>query len=94
MEATVHAPSLAAAYAEAFRVLKPGGRFGVYEWAMMADTFDSSNTRDVTLRYSIERGNGIACIRTSSEARDAMSQAGFVVELAENLTDHKDPLPW
>ena len=31
IEATVYAPSLARVYAEIFRVLKPGGRFGVYE---------------------------------------------------------------
>jgi sterol 24-C-methyltransferase len=32
MEATVHAPSLEGVYSEIFRVLKPGGTFGVYEW--------------------------------------------------------------
>lgn len=31
IEATVHAPSLAGVYTEIFRVLKPGGTFGVYE---------------------------------------------------------------
>lgn len=31
IEATVHAPSLAGVYSEIFRVLKPGGTFGVYE---------------------------------------------------------------
>lgn len=94
MEATVHAPSLASAYAEIFRVLKPGGRFGVYEWVMMADTFDPSNPRHIALRHGMERGNGIACIRTSAEAQDAMGKAGFVIEAAEDLADHKDPLPW
>lgn len=34
IEATVHAPSLSAIYSEIFRVLKPGGIFGVYEWLM------------------------------------------------------------
>lgn len=94
IEATVHAPSLALVYAEIFRVLKPGGRFGVYEWVMMADTFDPSNPRHLYLRHGIERGNGIACIRTSKEAQDAMIKAGFVVETAVNLANHKDPLPW
>jgi sterol 24-C-methyltransferase len=42
----------------------------------------------------MERGNGIACIRTSDEAQDAMRKAGFLLERAENLAEHKDPLPW
>ena len=34
IEATVHAPKLEGVYGEIFRVLKPGGVFGVYEWLM------------------------------------------------------------
>ncbi|KAF2649369.1 sterol 24-C-methyltransferase [Lophiostoma macrostomum CBS 122681] len=94
VEATVHAPSLVSAYAEIFRVLKPGGLFGVYEWVMMADKFDPSNTDHVALRYGMERGNGIACIRTSTEAQDAMKKAGFAIEVAEDLAAYQDALPW
>ena len=94
IEATVHAPSLVEVYTEIYRVLKPGGRFGVYEWVMMADKFDPEIPRHVYLRSGIERGNGIACIRTSTEASDAMRAAGFTLKVAENLAEHRDPLPW
>lgn len=94
MEATVHAPTLTGVYAEIFRVLKPGGRFGVYEWVMMSGAFDPSIPRHVELHNGMERGNGFACIRTSTEAEEAMKNAGFTLEIAENLAFHKDPLPW
>ena len=61
---------------------------------MMADYFDASNSRHAYLRHCIERGNGIACILNSTEAKEAMGQAGFAVERVEDLADHEDPLPW
>lgn len=42
IEATVHAPSLEGIYSQIFRVLKPGGVFGVYEW-LMTDAYDNDN---------------------------------------------------
>ena len=44
IEATVHAPSLEGIYSEIFRVLKPGGVFGVYEW-LMTDNYDNDKNR-------------------------------------------------
>jgi hypothetical protein len=61
---------------------------------MMADKFDPLNSHHAALRYGMERGNGIASIRTSTEAQDAMKQAGFVIEVAEDLAAHHDALPW
>lgn len=92
IEATVHAPSLEKVYAEIARVLKPGGRFGVYEWAM-TDKFDPSVQKHVSIRSGIERGNGIACVRTATEAKAAMEKS-FSVQLAEDLALRGDPLPW
>ena len=46
IEATVHAPSLEGIYSEIFRVLKPGGVFGVYEW-LMTDAYDNDNPTTV-----------------------------------------------
>ena len=42
IEATCHAPRPAQVYAEAYRVLKPGGLFAAYEW-IMTDKYDPSN---------------------------------------------------
>jgi sterol 24-C-methyltransferase len=87
IEATVHAPSLEAVYSQIFRVLKPGGVFGVYEW-VMTDAYDESNEHHRKIRLGIERGNGIA-----------MKKAGFVVEHEEDLAQRKvspiaDRRPW
>jgi len=41
IEATVHAPTWEGVYGEIFKVLKPGGIFGVYEWCM-TDRWDPS----------------------------------------------------
>ena len=42
IEATVHAPKLQGVYEQIFKVLKPGGVFGVYEW-LMTDAYDNNS---------------------------------------------------
>ena len=53
IEATVHAPSLEGVYSQIFRVLKPGGVFGVYEWCM-TDAYDASNPEHKKIAHGIE----------------------------------------
>lgn len=53
IEATVHAPSLEGVYREIFKVLKPGGVFGVYEW-LMTDDYDASNPKHREICHGIE----------------------------------------
>ncbi|PIG82920.1 tocopherol O-methyltransferase [Aspergillus arachidicola] len=93
IEATVHAPSLQKVYEQIFRVLKPGGRFGVYEW-VMTNRFDESNPKHRAIRLGIERGNGIVNMRTQNEAAEAIQAAGFVLEHEEDLAARLDPIPW
>lgn len=95
IEATVHAPSLEAVYAQVFRVLKPGAVFGLYEW-VMTDAYDESNKRHREIRLGIERGNGISNMVSKREALAAMQQAGFVVEFEEDLAERsaKDKKAW
>jgi sterol 24-C-methyltransferase len=93
IEATVHAPSLASVYAQVFRVLKPGGVFGLYEW-VMTDAYDESNKRHREIRLGIERGNGIANMVPRKEALDAMRKAGFIIEHEEDLAERADRRPW
>ncbi|BAE61033.1 unnamed protein product [Aspergillus oryzae RIB40] len=93
IEATVHAPSLQKVYEQIFRVLKPGGRFGVYEW-VMTDRFDESNPKHRAIRLGIERGNGIVNMCTQNEAAEAIQAAGFVLEHEEDLAARPDPIPW
>ncbi|OJD39965.1 sterol 24-c-methyltransferase [Diplodia corticola] len=93
IEATVHAPSLEGIYSEIFRVLKPGGVFGVYEW-LMTDKYDNDNPHHREIRLGIELGDGISNMEKIEVALEAMKKAGFELELHEDLADRDDPRPW
>jgi len=93
IEATVHAPSLEGIYSEIFRVLKPGGVFGVYEW-LMTDAYDNDNMRHREIRLGIEEGDGISNMEKIDVALAAMKAAGFELELNEDLADRPDEFPW
>ena len=94
IEATVHAQSLEGVYTEIFKVLKPGGVFGVYEW-LMTDKYDVNNVRHREIRLGIEQGNGISNMVRISEGLRAIQAAGFVLEHHEDLAQRKeDPAPW
>lgn len=94
IEATVHAPNLEAIYREIFRVLKPGGVFGVYEW-VMTDDYDDTNPTHRDMRLGLEMGGGI--VNTISNRRDALAAikaAGFEVLHHEDLARRTDAIPW
>lgn len=93
IEATVHAPSLEGIYSEIFRVLKPGGVFGVYEW-LMTDAYDNNNPDHREIRLGIEQGDGISNMEKIEVALAAMKAAGFELELNEDLADRPDEFPW
>ncbi|TVY45779.1 Sterol 24-C-methyltransferase [Lachnellula subtilissima] len=95
IEATVHAPSLEGIYSEIFRVLKPGGCFSVYEW-LMTEKYDNDNPHHRAIRLGIEQGNGICNMEKISVALDAMTKAGFQLELHSDLADIQggDEIPW
>jgi sterol 24-C-methyltransferase len=93
IEATVHAPSLEGVYSQIYRVLKPGGVFGVYEW-VMTDAYDKGDKRHEAIRLGIERGSGISNMVPRSEALEAMQKAGFVIEYEEDLAERVDRRAW
>ncbi|KAI9830428.1 MAG: Delta(24)-sterol C-methyltransferase [Sarea resinae] len=93
IEATVHAPSLEGVYSQIYRVLKPGGVFGVYEW-LMTDKYDNSNPKHREIRLGIEQGNGISNMVKISEGVAAMKAAGFELEIDEDLAERPDASPW
>ena len=93
IEATVHAPSLEGIYSEIYRVLKPGGRFGVYEW-LMTDNYDNENVHHREIRLGIEQGDGISNMVKISEGVAAMKAAGFELEINEDLAKRPDATPW
>jgi sterol 24-C-methyltransferase len=97
IEATVHAPSLEGIYSQIFRVLKPGGVFGVYEW-LMTEAYDNSNKHHREIRLGIEQGDGISNMEKISVALDAIKAAGFELEFHEDLAsaerEAEDYAPW
>ena len=96
IEATVHAPSLQGVYSEIRRVLKPGGRFGIYEW-VMTDAFDNENMDHRLIRREIEQGYGIATMVKMSDALAAMQEAGLELDVQRDLAVNEEKLdvaPW
>ncbi|KAF2473526.1 uncharacterized protein BDR25DRAFT_333045 [Lindgomyces ingoldianus] len=93
IEATVHAPSLEGIYSQIFRVLKPGGVFGVYEW-LMTDSYDNENPHHREIRLGIEQGDGISNMEKVEVALAAMKAAGFEMIHHEDLAERDDPMPW
>lgn len=93
IEATVHAPNLQGVYEQIFRVLKPGGVFGVYEW-LMTDKYNNDDPRHREIRLGIEQGNGISNMVRVSEGLAAIRAAGFNLEFHEDLALRPDARPW
>lgn len=94
IEATVHAPSLQGVYSEIFRVLKPGGTFGVYEW-LMTDIYNNDDMEHRRIRLEIEQGDGIAQMFKISHGIEAIQSAGFVLQHHEDLAaQDEDAAPW
>lgn len=93
IEATVHAPSLEGVYSEIYKVLKPGGTFGVYEW-VMTDKYNNDDPVHREIRLGIEQGDGISNMMTATDALNAIKAAGFELQHAEDLADRPDNIPW
>ena len=93
IEATVHAPHLQGVYEQIFKVLKPGGVFGVYEW-LMTDNYDNNNPEHRKIRLGIEQGDGISNMVKVSEGLEAIRGAGFELEHHEDLAERPDSTPW
>lgn len=93
IEATCHAPTWEGVYGEIFKVLKPGGVFGVYEWCM-TDIWDPSIPEHKALAHEIEVGDGIPEMRPIGLCRQALKTVGFNIEHEEDLADRPDEVRW
>ncbi|KAJ7810854.1 delta-sterol C-methyltransferase [Mycena olivaceomarginata] len=93
IEATCHAPTWEGVYGEIFKVLKPGGVFGVYEWCM-TDNWNASDPAHAALQHEIELGNGIPEMRPLASVGAALETVGFDVEHTEDLAERDDAVPW
>jgi sterol 24-C-methyltransferase len=92
IEATVHAPNLAGAYAEIGRVLQPGGLLASYEWAM-TPRFNAADPDHQRIRREIEATMGIVHLSTAGEITDSVAAAGLQLVQVEDRCAGSE-VPW
>ena len=94
-EATEHCPIKENVYKEIFRVLKPGGCFGNYEWCM-TDKYDENNKEHEKIKYEIEKGNGLPPMDTTMKTIQVLKDCGFEIieEHDFGVPDNLNPRPW
>ena len=95
IESTCHAPDKAGAFAEIYRVLKPGALFWGQEMCMTGG-FDPGDNRHRTIKRDLMQGIALKDIATMSEVNEALEAAGFqVIEGKDRALDGEgSSLPW
>ena len=94
LESTCHVPDRVDVFAEAFRLLKPGGCFASHEWCL-TDRFDAGDSRHRQLKHDIELGAGLQDIISLQEVDAALDKVGFEVLEALDMADQAGPsIPW
>ena len=94
IEATCCAPDKLSIYGEAFRLLKPGAHFGVYEYCM-TDRFDPEDPVHLRLKADIDLGGGLLGIDDRPTIDSALLSVGFEVLETRNLATQTGPsIPW
>ncbi len=78
IESTCHAPDKAGAFAEIYRVLKPGALFWGQEMCM-TDRFDPGDSRHRVIKRGLMHGIALKDIATTDEVDRALEAAGFEV---------------
>ena len=95
IESTCHAPDKAGAFAEIYRVLKPGALFWGQEMCM-TDKFNPDNNRHVAMKQDLMHGIALKDIATMGEVNRALEMAGFeVIEAKDRAVEEDGPTtPW
>lgn len=94
IESTCHAQNKQRAFAEIFRVLKPGAMFWGQEMCL-TDRFDPRNGRHRTIKRNLMQGIALHDIATFGEVNDALERAGFQVIEGSDWDVREGPsTPW
>ncbi|MYH59631.1 MAG: methyltransferase domain-containing protein [Boseongicola sp. SB0675_bin_26] len=95
IESTCHAPNKEGAFAEIFRVLRPGALFWGQEMCL-TDKFDPDDVRHQTVKQHLQHGVALNEIATMDEVNRALEKAGFVVEEVKDLAveEGDSVIPW
>ncbi len=95
IESTCHAPDKAGAFAEIYRVLKPGALFWGQEMCL-TDRFDPDDSRHRAVKQELMHGIALKEIATMGEVDRALEIAGFqVIEGSDLAVGGNGPTtPW
>ena len=94
IEALAHAPDKVAAYAEVFRVMRPGAVFAGYEWCM-TPLYDCGNPEHRELKQLIEASNALPQVASFTDVSDGLQAAGFkLIEARDRAMDDDVAQPW
>ncbi len=95
IESTCHAPDKAGAFAEIYRVLKPGALFWGQEMCMTGK-FDPDDNRHQDIKKELMHGIALKDIATMGEVDRALETAGFeIMEAKDRAVGGNGPTtPW
>ena len=95
IESTCHADDKVGAFAEIYRVLKPGSLFWGQEMCM-TDLYDPGSDRHLAIKRELMHGIALKDIATFGEVDRALTTAGFEVVESEDLSAHEHcrDTPW
>ncbi len=95
IESTCHAPDKAGAFAEIYRVLKPGALFWGQEMCMTGQ-FDPEDEQHLKIKQDLMYGIALNDIATMGEVNRALETAGFqVIEAKNRAAEENGPTtPW
>ena len=95
IESTCHAPDKVGAFAEIYRVLKPGALFWGQEMCL-TDQFEPAERRHRAIKRDLMHGIALKDISTMAQVNRALETAGFqIVEAKDRAVEEDVPAtPW